>query len=215
MSRPVSRRGRRSVTRTVLWWTSLLLAVLAVFAAPRLGSFLLISDTPIAADATFLSYGVSIRRAALDAAIDRYRSGEGPIILLGALNSRDATHYVVPHASELARQYLIDAGIPPSAIEALPSVDSEREEADRLTQTLAAHPTWQRVVAYVPDFRARRASGVLKRAAASITPPVELRVVAVRDPEVRLERWWETRPGLNVIWNEYPRLAYYALRGWL
>ena len=71
------------------------------------------------------------------------------------------------------------------------------------------------MVAYGPDFRARRSAGVLKRAVGAVTPAVDLRVVAVRDPEVRLERWWETRPGLNVIWNEYPRLAYYFVRGWL
>jgi len=55
--------------------------------------------------------------------------------------------------------------------------------------------------------------GALKKAVAQTG--VELRVVAVRDPEVQLEHWWETRPGLNVIWNEYPRLAYYLTRGWL
>jgi hypothetical protein len=40
-----------------------------------------------------------------------------------------------------------------------------------------------------------------------------VRVVAVPDVEVRLERWWETRPGINVIYNEYPRLAYYWFLG--
>jgi hypothetical protein len=205
------RRGRRRGTS--LLWAALIIASLCVYALPRLGTFLLVSDEPSPADATFLSYGVSIRRAALDAAAQRHRAGESPAILLGALNARDAEHYVVPHSSELARQYLIDAGVPAAAIEVLPSVDSEIEEAEGLRDALASHPSWQRVVAYVPDFRARRSAGVLKHTVRSVSPPVELRVVAVRDPEVRLERWWETRPGINVIWNEYPRLLYYALRG--
>ena len=208
------RRPRRPRRAPLLPWLALLLIAFAVFAFPRLGTFLLVSEDPIPSDTTFLSYGVSIRRAALDSAIDRYRGGQSSSILLGALKSRDAAHYITPHSSDLARQYLLDAGIPATAIEVLPSVDSEREEADCLRTALASH-AWQRVVAYVPDFRARRSAGVLKRAVSSLTPAVDLRVVAVRDPEVQLERWWQTRPGLNVIWNEYPRLAYYALRGWL
>lgn len=169
MARPPSRRPRRSRTFAILWWGSLLVAVFAVFAGPRLGTFLLVSDAPQASDASFLSYGVSIRRAALDAAVTRYRAGEGPTILLGALKSRDAAHYVTLHSSEFARQYLVDAGIPPSAIEVMASVDSEREEADRLRDALSGRG-WQRVAAYVPDFRARRASGVLKKAISSVTP---------------------------------------------
>jgi hypothetical protein len=194
----------------VLWAAALAVLAVVFLAGPRLGTFLLVSDEPVLADATFLTYGVNIRRAALDAAIQRYRAGEASYVLVGALKSRDAEHYVVPHTSELVRQYLLDGGVASSAIEVLPSVDSELEEAERLQDALAGR-TWQRVVAYVPDFRARRSSGVLKKVTASTG--VELRVVAVRDPEVRLERWWETRPGVNVIWNEYPRLAYYFLRG--
>ena len=61
---------------------------------PRLGTFLIVSDPPAPADATFLTYGVAIRRVALDAAIQRYQSGDGPHILVSALQSRDADYYV-------------------------------------------------------------------------------------------------------------------------
>ena len=63
------RRGRRRGTS--LLWAALIIASLCVYALPRLGTFLLVSDEPSPADATFLSYGVSIRRAALDAAAQR------------------------------------------------------------------------------------------------------------------------------------------------
>ena len=209
------RRGQRLTWGSLLWAVALVLLFLIFVGGPRLGTFLLVSDEPAPADAIFLTYGVNIRRAALDAAIQRYRSGEGPRVLMGALKGRDAAHYIVPPTSELARQYLVDGGVPPEAIQILASVDSELEEAQRLREALAAPASqgWQRVTAYVPDFRARRSMGTLKKAVAQTS--VELGVVAVRDPEVQLERWWETRPGLNVIWNEYPRLAYYLIRGWL
>jgi hypothetical protein len=175
-----------------------------------LGTVLIVSDPPAPADATYLTYGVSIRRAALDEAIARYRSGDGPRVLIGALRSRDAAYYIVPHSSELARQYVVDGGVLAQDVEVLPSVSSELEEAQRLRDALAGRG-WRRVVVYVLDLRARRSAGTLKRAAAPTG--VELRVVAVRDVEVRLERWWESREGLNAVYNEYPRLAYYWLRG--
>gem|GEM_PF-1125875 len=209
------RRGRSLTWGNLLLAMALVLLFLIFVVGPRIGSFLLVADEPAPADASFLTYGVNIRRAALDAAMQRYRSGDGPRVLIGALKSRDAAHYIVPHTSELARQYLVDGGIPPESIQVLASVDSELEEAQRLREALEAPASqgWRRVVAYVPDFRARRSMGTLKRAVAQTS--VELRVVAVRDPEVQLERWWETRPGINVIWNEYPRLSYYLIRGWL
>jgi hypothetical protein len=205
-------RRRRSRRGSALWLAVLALLFLVFVVAPRAGTFLLVSDEAAPADATFLTYGVGIRRAALDAAITRYQSGEGPYVLVGALNSRDAVHYIIPHASELARQYLVNGGIPEVAVEVLPSVSSEREEGQRLHDAVV-NRGWRRVVAYGPDFRARRTHGVLKHALAGTG--VEVRVVAIPDPEVRLEKWWETRPGLNVIYNEYPRLAYYFVRGWL
>jgi hypothetical protein len=205
-------RRRRSRRGSALWLTALALLFLAFVVAPRAGTFLLVSDEPAPSDVTFLTYGVNIRRAALDAAITRYHAGEAPFVLVGALNSRDADYYIVPHSSELARQYLVAGGIPETAVEVLPSVSSEREEGERLREAVADRG-WKRVVAYSPDFRARRTSGVIKRALAGTG--LDVRVVAIPDPEVRLERWWETRPGLNVIYNEYPRLAYYFVRGWL
>jgi hypothetical protein len=205
-------RRRRSRRGSALWLAVLVVLFLVFVLAPRAGTFLLVSDEAAPSDATFLTYGVSIRRTALDTAIERYRSGEGPYVLVGALNSRDATYYIVPHSSELARQYLVNGGIPDASIEVLASVSSEREEGQRLREAVA-NRDWERIIAYGPDFRARRTYGVLRHALAGTG--VEVRVVAVPDPEVRLEKWWETRPGLNVIYNEYPRLAYYFVRGWL
>lgn len=207
-------RGHRRRSSRAGWvWAVLLMLLGIVFGlGPRLGTFLLVSDEPAPADAVFLTYGVNIRRAALDAAVARYKAGDRPQVLIGALKSRDAAYYITPHTSELARQYLVAGGVPEAAIQVLPSVDSELEEAQRLREAVDGKG-WTRVVAYAPDFRSRRTAGGLKKAMAATG--VELRVVAVRDPEVRLERWWENSAGINVIYNEYPRLLYYALRGWV
>ena len=159
---------------------------------------------------TFLTYGVSIRRGALDAAVARVRSGETGALVLGALNSRDAEYYVTPHSAELARTYLVDAGVRPEMITTLPSVSSEWEEGEAL-RVAVVRERWTSIVAYAPDFRSRRTRGVLRRLLEGTGS--DLRVVSVPDVEVRLDRWWETRPGINVIYNEYPRLVYYWLLG--
>lgn len=177
---------------------------------PSLGTFLAAADSPAPAPVTFLSYGVSIRRGALDAGVARMKSGETDRLVLGALNSRDAEYYVTPHSSELAREYVIERGVDPQSIEVLPSVASEWEEGQRLREAALRLGTGE-IEAYAPDFRARRTRGVLRRIFENTG--VQIRVVAVPDVEVRLERWWDTRPGINVIYNEYPRLAYYWLLG--
>ncbi|MSQ42721.1 MAG: hypothetical protein EXR45_00720 [Chloroflexi bacterium] len=186
------------------------LLVALAFITPNLGAFLVSTDLPMPSQVTFLTYGVSIRRGALDAAVARVRSGETRALVLGALNSRDAEYYVTPHSAELARRYLIDAGIGPELITTLPSVSSEWEEGEAL-RVAVVRERWTSIVAYAPDFRSRRSRGVLRRLLNGTGS--DLRVVSVPDVEVRLDRWWETRPGINVIYNEYPRLAYYWLLG--
>ncbi|MEY4407503.1 MAG: hypothetical protein RL345_1969 [Chloroflexota bacterium] len=204
-------RVRRGLPRRPVG-TALAAAVLVVlaFIAPNLGAFLVSSDPPMPSQVTFLTYGVSIRRGALDAAIARVRSGETKVLVLGALNSRDAEYYLTPHSAELARTYLIDAGVTPESITTLPSVSSEWEEGEAL-RLAVIRERWTSVLAYAPDFRSRRSRGVLRRLLEGTGS--DLRVVSVPDVEVRLDRWWETRPGINVIYNEYPRLVYYWLLG--
>jgi hypothetical protein len=200
----------RPLLRTLASATAVLLVIAAGLMAPGLGTFLSTADEPAPSPLTFLSYGVSIRRGALDAGVARIQSGETGRLVLGALNSRDAEYYITPHSSELARDYLIDRGVRPDAVEILPSVASEWEEGQRLRDAAMRIGTTG-IEAYAPDFRARRTRGVLHKTFEGTG--IMVRVVAVSDVEVRLERWWETRPGINVIYNEYPRLAYYWLLG--
>lgn len=204
-------RVRRGIPRRLVragFVAALLVAL--VFVAPNLGAFLVSTDPAMPSQVTFLTYGVSIRRGALDAAVARVRSGETGALVLGALNSRDAEYYVTPHSAELARTYLVDAGVRPEMITTLPSVSSEWEEGEAL-RVAVVRERWTSIVAYAPDFRSRRTRGVLRRLLEGTGS--DLRVVSVPDVEVRLERWWETRPGINVIYNEYPRLVYYWLLG--
>lgn len=210
-ARSVSPNRRRR--RTGRWTFAVVVVVVAISVGiifPRLGPFLDVSDDAIPSEVTLLTYGVSIRRGALDAGVTRLQSGATNRLLLGALNSRDADFYVTPNSAELARDYLVRAGVTARLIETLPSVASEWEEGERLRDVVMRDGVTT-VVVFAPDFRSRRTRGVLRRVLGGTGATV--RVVSFPDVEVRLHRWWETRPGINVIYNEYPRLAWYWFQG--
>ena len=82
----------------------------------------------------------------------------------------------------------------------LRAVSSEREEAQRVREAVEKKG-WRPVVAYAGDVRALRTSVALRR----------VRVVALTNPLMRWDRWWETRPGVNAVWNEWPRVVFYRL----
>jgi hypothetical protein len=48
-----------------------------------------------------------------------------------------------------------------------------------------------------------------------LTEPAGVTVLAtgVPPPDFDLDRWWQTRQGVNAIANEVPRLVYYFVRG--
>jgi hypothetical protein len=189
------------------------IGVLLVVGLRSAGAFLVVSDRPAPADATVLTYGVNsfarpiARRVALGEAITRYNSGHGPRVLLSDFQDDD-TDFRTRIA--LARQFLVRGGVPDDAIEILPPVTSEYEEGLALRRAVAGRE-WQRIVVYAADFRSRRTAGTLRNALAGTG--IEIRVVAISDPQLRLDRWWATRDGILTVLNEYPRLIYYLLLG--
>ena len=156
-----------------------LVVLLAGLAAPHLGTFLAVSDQPVAADATALTYSVSTVRVLLDEAGERYRRGDGPVIVVGDLAVEGANKTVMPRAGSVAREYLLAQGIPSEAIDVLQGASSENEEILHLRQEAQAHG-WHRVVAYVLARHARRSTAAFKHAFIPIG--VEVRVVALPEP---------------------------------
>jgi hypothetical protein len=187
-------------------------AALVLLVASRAGTLLVVSDVPVPADATFLTYSVNsfarpdARQTVLDEALRRYRNGEGPHVLMGRFISEDDSFET---RTTYAKRVLLKGGVPEGDIEVLPPVRNEHEEAQALRAALAGRG-WRRVVAYAPEFRARRTAIALK---AQAPPGTEIRVVAVPDPDLPLGQWWRTGEGIQTVLNEYPRLALYWLRG--
>lgn len=178
----------------------------------QIGHFLAVTDQLAPADATLLTYSVnsfarpSVRLQVLANTSARFKSGDGPHILLSELSTRDGTFET---RIALARERLIKAGVPSDAIEVLPHVSNERDEAAALRQVLTGRG-WQRVVAYAPQVRARRTRAVLRQAGASAG--VDVRLIALRDPDVPLDCWWCSWHAARAVLGEYPKLLYYTVR---
>jgi hypothetical protein len=136
----------------------------------------------------------------------RYKSGDGPHVLLSELSTRDGTFQT---RIALARDRLTKAGVPPDAIEVLPEISNERDEASALREYLAGRG-WLRIIAYAPEVRARRTRAVLHEAGRAAG--VDVRLIALPDPDVPLACWWCSWHAAEAVLGEYPKLAYYAVR---
>jgi hypothetical protein len=210
--------GRRRV-RLAAGIAGAAMVMLAAFpvAARSVGTFLIASEPAAPADATLLTYSVNsfnrptMRRAALAEAARRYRDGDSPHVLLGVFLSDDPEfNALTPERTQIAIGHLTRGGVPRSAIEVLPAVTGEHEEALALGAA-AAGRGWQRVVVFAPEVRSRRTQGAHKHVGKAIG--LEVRVVALDDPDLPLDRWWHTGDGVAAVANEYPRLLYYFVRG--
>jgi hypothetical protein len=84
------------------------------------------------------------------------------------------------------------------------------EEARQLA-VLAGQHGWSRLLVLAVDYRSRRTEGTLAKALGGTG--ARATVVVLRELQWRPDAWWQTRQGIDHVWNEYPRLAYYRLRG--
>ena len=190
-----------------------LLVVTLGLAATQLGTFLVVSDIPAAADAVLVTYSANsfahpeVRRLALGEAALRIREGVADRVVLSQLQISDGGYAT---RVDYAMEYLLDRGVPAGAIELLGPVSSEYEGARAFRELLEGR-SWRRVVAYAPALRSRRSMGVLKHALREMG--VEVRLVALSDPELPLDRWWMSGRTAGLVLNEYVRLGYYTARG--
>ena len=182
---------------------------------PRLGTFLSVMDSPGPADAVLVTYGVNsfarpvARTHALHAAAARYTRGEVSAILLGELTNSEIGFST---RIELSQAVLVKAGVPERDIVVLSAAEGEHGEAEALRAAVAQRG-WTRIVAYAPDFRARRTRGALRQA--TRIAGADVRVISVSDPSVDLARWWQSGDTAALVLNEYPRWLYYLARRWL
>jgi uncharacterized SAM-binding protein YcdF (DUF218 family) len=140
-------------------------------------------------------------RAAL--AGDLYRAGLAPQVVASGRLLR-------PYAgiAEMIERDLESRGVPAASIVKFTHrAGSTREEAEAL-KGLVASRGWKRVLVVTSNYHARRARFIFGRV---FPPSITVRVSAAHDSEFDPSRWWETRLGRKLLFNE---VAGYVVAWW-
>ena len=185
---------------------------LALAGLPSVGNGLTASAEPRRADAIVLTYGAMMLPEGLAEAEELYRAGWAPTIVLSDFQI-EQRGWDTDRVQPIARRRLLRRGVPETALLPLASTPTNELSEAELLQELFAARGWGGVLLVVRDYRALRTTATLRRVAGGA--PLELIPRPVQSPDVSLSTWWTTPEGVTAVANEWPRIAFYRLRGWL
>jgi uncharacterized SAM-binding protein YcdF (DUF218 family) len=180
-------------------------SILAIFLIVGMGRFLVVADPLKKANAiVVLSGGEAVR---LQEAISLYQEKYADTVILtetGALlEGYDATY------SSDQRLVLIDADIPPTAIQVIgKNAASTREEA-KLIRTLVANTDTHTLIVVTDPYHTLRARLIWNDV--FINSGVEIIVRPARGSWYKPETWWQSRAGWENTFNEYAKLVNYIV----
>ena len=203
----------RTALRRALLALLVLLAAGVVWLALYGGRYLQHEDPLQKSDAIFVLAGTRAER--LLEGYHLYMEGYAPLIVLSPgrvepgealLKSRGIRF---PSETALARDVLIQMGVPAAAIHAPErSVDNTAQEADLLRERIAASG-WKRVIVVTSKFHTRRSGFAFRRALAGTGVTVLMR--ASRFDPADPANWWRTRADFRFAGTEWQKLVLYRL----
>jgi len=122
--------------------------------------------------------------------------------------------YLRPYATvtQLTQKDLADRGVPAAAIVPFPNHGSNTREEAYEVQKLARRERWSRLLVVTSNYHTRRTRFIYRRVFDS---SIDVRVVAARDSAFDPDRWWQSRGGLKILFNETVGLlvAFWETRG--
>lgn len=189
-----------------------LVLILAVAAAPKLGTWLVVEDPLQKSDAIFVLGGTMYERPL--EAVDLYHEGWAPRLVLMRQIADEGEHELRRRGIEFQREIdlqvdvLTRLGVPRQAIEVLPEQNSTRDEADALRAMVVANH-WTRVIVVTSKQHTRRAKLVMDRRLADTGGHAILR--ASRYDQSDVDGWWRNRSTLRFTLFETQRLIAYWL----
>jgi uncharacterized SAM-binding protein YcdF (DUF218 family) len=187
-----------------------LLLIPAIFAAPRLGAWLVAEDPLQKADAIFVLGGTMYERPL--EAVDLYHAGWAPRLLLLRQMPDEGEPELLRRGIQFQREIdlqvdvLTKLGVPRDSIEILSEENSTKDEADAL-RNIVVSKGWRRVIVVTSKQHTRRAGMVMDQRLAGTGSQAILR--ATRYDKSDVDGWWRNRSTLRFTLFETQRLIAY------
>lgn len=180
---------------------------------PFAGRFLVRQDPLSASDAIFVLAGGRVDRWM--EGLELYRERHAPLIVLspGRLDRNEielrAKGIRWPTEAELARDAILQLGVPPEVVRILPgNLDNTAQEAEALHR-LVNDTGWRRVIVVTSHYHTRRTRFAFRREFNG--SPAEVVVRASRFDESDPPGWWRHRSDIRFVVSELPKLVLYGL----
>lgn len=207
-------RPRRTIARVCIAALALTAAGTVCF-LPFAGRFLVREDPLEPADLIFVLAGGRVERWLEGSEL--FREGRAPRILLspGRVEKAElelrARGVRFPTEAELARDTLLQLGVPADAVRILPgSVDNTAHEAEALHQLLRNSPgsSPRRIIVVTARYHTRRTAFAFRREFRD--SEVRILVRGSRYDEAEPHQWWRHRADIRFVTSELQKLLLYG-----
>jgi uncharacterized SAM-binding protein YcdF (DUF218 family) len=194
------RRGEHGGIFSRLLTLLVFLALVAFFYVLRhplmrvAGQLWMVNDPVAQADAIILLGDDNYSGDRAAHAADLYRMGLAPIVVASG-------RYLRPYAAiaDMQERDLESHGVPAASIVKFPHrAGNTREEAETLTGLITSRG-WKRLLVVTSNYHARRARFIYERV---LPAGVSVHVSSAHDSEFDPSRWWETRVGQKLFFDE-------------
>jgi uncharacterized SAM-binding protein YcdF (DUF218 family) len=175
---------------------------------PLLARALVVDQPPVAADAMMVLGGGD--GSVQDRAIQLYNEGWAPLLI----SSGEPPNLPGPERSyaELGADYMIERGVPREAILVVPQATSTYEEA-MVCLALCQERGLDRLLVIADPYHTRRASLTFRHVFRDAD--IALTFVGARPDWFDPNSWWQSERPVLAVFQEYLKLAYYLVKGYI
>ena len=179
---------------------------------PFAGRYLVREDPLQPADAIFVLAGGAVDRWLEGVDLYRERYAKSVVLSPGRTEQAEidlrAKGIQLPTAAEIARNAMIQLGVPAEAVEIMPgNLDNTAHEAEAC-HTFARNAGWRRVIIVTSPYHTRRTRFAFRREFRK--SPIAVIVRASRYAESDPPHWWRTRGDIRFVTSELQKLILYA-----
>ena len=193
-------------------WSAVLLAVLVSVILTRSiwlawpGEWLYINDAPVRSDVIVVPSGQIHWR--IPKAAKLFREGYAPAVFSAASGEPDGTLLLVGMRmpdTEIVTRLLERESVPSGAITVATGVTSTYTDALAFREYVRTHGV-QSAILVTSHLHSRRARWTYTRV---LPPRLRLTVIEAEQPDLSVDRWWQTEDGMLDVIAEYLKFGFY------